>query len=139
MTWVSEAIAVGAAIAERGGSGVGHRRARRRDLDRDLAAAGDGAGHRALGLDVEHADNVAFGAVVERLAARGEVKAGGLEDHGDGLVALHQIGLDEIGGAQGLAGADRTARLHADRLLARGRIAADLAARTAFDRRRRRI
>ena len=55
---------------------------------------------RALRLQVEHADHVAFGAAVERLAANGEIEAGGFVDQGDVFVALHQIRLGEIGGFQ---------------------------------------
>ena len=64
-----------------------------RDRDRDLAAAGDDALNGALGLQVEHVDDVAFGAAFQRLAANGEIDAGHLVDQRDGLVALHEIGL----------------------------------------------
>ena len=100
---------------------VGGEQAGRCDRDRDLAAADHGAGHRALGLQIEDVDDVAFGAVLQRLAADGEIEPGGLEDQGDALVALHQIRLGEIGGPQRLAGANRPAHLHADRAVARGR------------------
>ena len=105
---------------------------RRCDCNRDLAAADHGAGYRALGLQVEHADDVAFGTVVQRLAADGEIEAGGFVDQRDILVALHQIGFGEIGGPQRLAGAKLPAHLHADRA---GRGAAGSLPTSAFGRR----
>jgi hypothetical protein len=66
---------------------------RRGDRNRNLAAADDDAGHDALGLQIHHADDVAFGAVVHRLAADGEIEAGGLVDQRDVLVARHQVGF----------------------------------------------
>jgi hypothetical protein len=51
-------------------------KAGRGDGDRDLAAADHDAGYRALGLQIEHVDDVAFGAAVDRLAANGEIEPG---------------------------------------------------------------
>ena len=80
----------------RGRFGCGGK-AGRCDCDRNLAAADHDAGHRALRLQIEHVDDVAFGAAVQRLAANGEIETGGFVSEGDALVALHQIGLGEIG------------------------------------------
>ena len=89
------AIATGAAAGstDRGGRVGDFGQAGRRRLDRDLAAAGDDAGDGALGLQVHHVDDVAFGAALQRLAANGEMKSDRLVDQGHGLVLLHQIGL----------------------------------------------
>ena len=94
---------------------MARRKAGRGDRDRDLAAADHDARHGALGLQIEHVDDVAFGAAFHRLAANGEVEPGGLVDQGDILVALHQIRLGEIGDPERLAGAKLLAHLHADR------------------------
>ena len=58
---------------------------------------------------------------------------GRLVDQRDVLVALHQVGLDEIGGADRLAGAELAAGLHADRAVARGGVVADFRFRAALD------
>src|SRR6202046_2555909 len=63
----------------------------------DASAADDDAGHRALRLQIEHVDHIAFGAPFHRLAANGEIEAGGFVNQGDIVVALHQIRLGEIG------------------------------------------
>src|SRR5207244_5385013 len=92
-------------------------------LDRDLAAGGDDAGQRALGLHVEHADGVTLGAALNRLTARGEIEAGHLVDDGDVLVALHEFGLGDVGDADRRPRAHRPTELHADRAIARGGLA----------------
>ena len=69
-----------------------------------------------------------------RLAAHGQRDAGHLVDERDGLVALDQFGLHQVGGAQQLPGAQAVARRHADRLVAvADDVAADLGARPALD------
>ena len=71
------ASATGAAAWSRSGKDVASAVAARRGVatdDRDLAAADHDARHRALRLQIEHVDHVAFGAAVQRLAADGEVQ-----------------------------------------------------------------
>jgi len=82
---------------DRGGHVGGRGKAGRCDRDSDLVAADDDAGHRALRLQIEHVDHIAFGAPFHRLAANGEIEAGGFVNQGDIVVALHQIRLGEIG------------------------------------------
>ena len=107
-------------------------KARRGDRDRDLAAADHDAGHRALGLQVEHVDDVAFGAALDRLAAHGQIKPGGFVDQRDVLVALHEVGLGEIGD---LAGPGRRAAACASACRPRGRAARRSLPTSAFGRR----
>ena len=122
--WLDPIEEVASETSGRRGAGAG---------DRDLAAADDDAGHGALGLQVDHVDDVAFGAALQRLAANGEIESDRLVDQDDGLVLLHQIGLGEIGGLQRLAGAQLLARLHADRAVAGGEVVADLGLGAALD------
>ena len=91
-------------------------RAAGRRCDDDAAGADHHALHGALGLLVEHGDDVAFGAAFGRLAAHREHDARHLVDQRHRLVALDQFRLHQVGGAQRPAGLQAVAGGKPDRL-----------------------
>src|SRR3954447_7555022 len=89
----------------------------RRGGDADAARPGDGRLDGLLRLHVEHVDQVAHGAGLERLAADAYHDAGHRIADGDGLVAGNDLGLGEVALAHDLAWTQRALRRQADSLV----------------------